>query len=306
MLIEYHRNMLADRARNEAFHKALKQAVKKGSTVADIGSGTGLLGFMAKKLGAKEVYFYESAAIIDVSFRLAKANGMKKGCHFFHCHSTDILDPQRVDVVISETLGNYALEENIIATMNDAKRFLKPGGTLIPQAVTQVACPVTAAKYHDYLTVWDDVGYGLDYSVAKEMSLNNVYVRPFKKTDLLDGGKAAQAWDTVDFRRDNSSARKGRMEWTLKKDAVIYGLAGWWDCTLLPGVRLSTSPKAGRGHWEQLYFPVMEPVKAKKGDVLSATMASESSYDGGTDLNWTVALNGKKKQSMALRRGYLA
>lgn len=303
MLIEYHRNMLADTARNDAFFRALKLAVKKGASVADIGSGTGLLGFMAKKLGAKDVYFFESGPIMEVAARLAKANKMK-GCHFFQGHSTEFLDPPQADVVVSETLGNYAFEENIIATMNDAKRFLKPGGTLIPQAVTHYACPVTAEKYHARFTAWDHVGYGLDYGIARAMSLNNVYVRSFKKSDLLAG--ATQAWDTVDFREDNSSARSGRLAWKLKNNAVIYGLAVWWDCTLLPGIVLSTGPAARKGHWEQLYFPFLTPIKTKKGDTLSVTIKSESSYESGTDLVWTAALNGKNKQSMDLRKGYLA
>jgi hypothetical protein len=242
---------------------------------------------------------------MDVALRLAKANGMKN-CHFFHGHSTEILDPPKVDVVISETLGNYALEENIIATMNDAKRFLKPGGIMIPQGITHYACPVVAKAYHDYLTAWDDVGFGLDFGIAKEMSLNNVYVRAFKKPDLLDGGKAAQAWDTVRFGKDSESRRQGKLSWTMKKGAVIYGFAVWWDCALLPGVSLSTSPASRTSHWEQLYFPVREPITVKKGDVLEASFASASSYAAGTDLTWTAALNGKRRQSMDLRCGYLA
>jgi predicted RNA methylase len=36
------------------------------------------------------------------------------------------------DIVISETLGAFALEENIIENMREGKRVLKPKGTLIP------------------------------------------------------------------------------------------------------------------------------------------------------------------------------
>ena len=49
--------------------------------------------------------------------------------------------PERVDVVVCETLGNYPFEENIIATLNDARaRFLKPGGVIIPHSVEQFVC----------------------------------------------------------------------------------------------------------------------------------------------------------------------
>jgi protein arginine N-methyltransferase 1 len=54
MRIEYHRTLISDQVRNEAFFAALRAAIVPGkSVVADIGAGTGLLGLMASKLGAK-------------------------------------------------------------------------------------------------------------------------------------------------------------------------------------------------------------------------------------------------------------
>ena len=60
MRIEYHRTLIADRVRNRALMEALKKIIRKGETVvADIGAGTGLIGLMAARLGAKEVHLYE-------------------------------------------------------------------------------------------------------------------------------------------------------------------------------------------------------------------------------------------------------
>ena len=51
MRIEYHRTLIADRVRNQAFEGALRAVIEKGeTTVADIGTGTGLLALMAAKL----------------------------------------------------------------------------------------------------------------------------------------------------------------------------------------------------------------------------------------------------------------
>ena len=129
MRIEYHRTLIADRVRNAAFEAALRAVIKKGvTTVADIGTGTGLLALMAVKLGAREVFLYEAAEVAGVAAKVLKANGARN-CHLIPCHSTEMVDPPKVDVVVSETLGNYALEEHIIETLADAKkRFLKPGG----------------------------------------------------------------------------------------------------------------------------------------------------------------------------------
>ena len=119
-------------------------------------------------------------------------------------------DPPRVDVVVSETLGNFALEEGIVATLADARaRFLKPNGILIPGRVTQLVAPVRSARIHDELNVWDRVGFGLDLAIARTMSLNNIYVRWFSPDELIE--PAGQVWDTVDLGRDAKSARKGEV-----------------------------------------------------------------------------------------------
>ena len=124
MRIEYHRTLIADHVRNQAFHDALSRVIKTGETVvADIGAGTGLIGLMAAKLGAREVILYEAAEVAGVAAATIKAN-RARACHLMPCHSTEMEDPPRVDVVVSETLGNYAFEENIIDTLADArKRF---------------------------------------------------------------------------------------------------------------------------------------------------------------------------------------
>lgn len=309
MLIEFHRNMLVDRVRNEAFYQALKKAIKKGETdIADLGSGTGFLAFVASKLGARNIYLYESADIMALSQALAKANKITN-CHFFHEHSTAVMDAPMVDLVVSETLGNYVFEEHIIQNIEDAKRFLKPGGKIIPEKIEQFVAPVVNDRFLKDFTKWDDVGFGLDYGIAREMSLNNIYVRTFKAKDLMDNGKSAAIWDSLDFYKKNKSTRQGEVSWKINKATEISGFALWWDSELIKGVRLSTSPMAKKTHWEQLYFPVLEKIKAAKGDVLSIKIKSESSYEEGTNLEWVITLKksgGKTiKQSLDLRNGYI-
>src|SRR5689334_12430620 len=191
MRIEYHRTLLADRVRNAAFQAALARVVVDGrTTVADVGAGTGFLGFLAAKLGARRVDLYEADEIADVARKLLRHNKLAN-CRIAQVHSTEVGEPDRVDVVVSETLGNYPFEENIIATLNDARaRFLEPGGVVIPHSVEQFVCPVTAERPYRELAMWDEVGYGLDFAPAKAMSLNNIYVRWLTPSDLLQEGAA--------------------------------------------------------------------------------------------------------------------
>lgn len=311
MRIEYHRTLIADKVRNDAFFAALKAVIKPGiSVVADIGAGTGLLGLMASKLGAREVYLFETAEVAGVAAQILKANAAKN-CHLIPCHSTEFTDALQADVIVSETLGNYALEENIVDTLSHArKRFLKKGGVVIPSRVTQVVAPVVVPRIHNELSAWDRAARGLDLSVAKRMSLNNAYVRALATSELLDGGRSAVVWDAVDFTREIKSARKGDARWQLAKSQTIYGFAAWWSCDLHAGIALSTGPDAPRTHWEQLYFPLLEPITAKPRETVCISLRSRSSEAAGTHLAWTAThldASGKQigRQALDLDKGYL-
>ena len=311
MRIEYHRTLVADKVRNAAFYAALKAVIRPGETVvADIGAGTGLLGLMAVELGAKEVFLYESAEVGGLAQEILKRN-KARNCLLLPCHSTEMERPPRVDVVVSETLGNYPLEENIAAIMRDArKRHLKPDGTMIPRRIAQFVAPVIAPRFHDELTAWDHVGYGIDYAPARMMGLNNIYVRTLLPADLLDGGKATTQWDALDLMEAPSSARKGEAHFRLRTDAKVFGFAIWWTAELVPGVVLSTGPDAPRTHWEQLYLPLLGPISAKAGEQVSIALRSRTTHEAGTTLAWTATHEDKRgrqvsRQAMDLEKGYL-
>ncbi len=302
-MIELHRKLLGDNPRNQAFYDALKKVIVPGeSIVADIGSGTGFLSFLASALGAKECYLYEFSEVLELSRALAKANGISN-CHFIPMHSTQAKRPPKADIVISETLGNYALEENIIETLNDAHRFLKPGGTIIPHGLKQFVAPVTSSRMYDEINVWDSVGFDLNLSLAKTVCMNNIYVRAVESADLL--ADSATCWDTIDFTRKNASKRSAKLSWKVSAPQTVYGFCVWWESQLIPGVSISTSPFEPRTHWDQIYLPVVEPVSLKKGESVTLDIRSDSRLSVKINLEWEVSVHGKI-QKLDMRRGYLS
>jgi len=309
MSIEFHRRMLADRVRHEAFRAALKQAIKPGtSTVADIGAGTGVLAFFARELGAREVWLYDPGPALELAEVVAARNGID-GLHFAPERSLDVADPPRVDVVVAEVLGNFAYEEDVLETLRDARRFLKPGGTLIPASITQWVAPVTADRFERDLGSWRDVGFGLDWSDAEQLTRNNMYVFPIDPKDLL--AEAALSWDSLDFRGPIESRRAGRVEWRPGTACVLFGFALWWDCTLAPGVVLSTSPYAPRTHWDQIYLPLLTPLAAEAGDEIVLAIESETGGgESGIEVGWTIrhARKGSvlDEQALSIGAGWLA
>lgn len=299
-VIELQQKLLGDKIRNTAFYESLKSVIRKGETVvADVGSGTGFLSFLASRLGAKECHLYEYSDVGEIGEKLAQANKIAN-CHFIQKHSVEVKNPPRADVIISETLGNYALEENIIESIEDSKRFLKPGGVIIPQKIEQFIAPVTSPRIFDEMNVWDSVGYNLDFGIAREAALNNMYVYKIVPEDLMDGGKSAVAWDKIDFAKQEKSVRRGNATWKIEKDCTIYGLAVWWNANLVKNINLSTSPLAPATHWDQIFLPLTEKIIAQKGQTLSVSLKSDSRFEVGINLAWTAQLLDQKAQTLQI------
>jgi len=76
-LITYHATLLADAKRNRAFHRALRARVKPGSSVLDLGSGSGVLAIVAAKRGFAPVIALDSDAnAVRATVANAAANGV--------------------------------------------------------------------------------------------------------------------------------------------------------------------------------------------------------------------------------------
>ncbi|OIO55476.1 hypothetical protein AUJ46_01495 [Candidatus Peregrinibacteria bacterium CG1_02_54_53] len=300
-MIEYQRIILADTVRNEAFARALQSAIHTGeSVVADIGSGTGFLSFLASKLGAKECHLYEQSALLDLSRALAHENGITN-LRFHRQHSTQVRKPVQADIVASETLGNFVLEEGIIETMNDAHRFLKPGGVLLPQSLRQFVAPIVSDRLWKEVTSWDRVGHDLTFRNAREISCQNIYVRTLRESDLLAGG--AQEWDSVNFLKKNDPIRTAKLEWSVQQPMTIFGFGLWWVVHLCSGITLSTAPDAAKTHWEQIYMPVLEPLALEAGDRLQLKLSVDSHHAVRIHIAWDVrvlAANGAPRSHQQL------
>lgn len=312
--IELHRKLLGDHARNDAFHAALKKVVKPGkTTVIDIGAGTGFLSFLARQLGARHCTLIEYTDTLDLAEDLARKNKISD-LSFIKAHSAEMAKPPKADVVISETLGNYALEENLLETLVDARRFLNKNGIIIPGRLRQYVAPVIHPRLQDEIDIWPQVGYGIDLASARAISLNNMFVKLLRPDDLA-GAKTAQVWDDLDFRPDAEappSKRSSTLKWAAKDlpaNATVFGHALWWECELLPGIVISTSPYAPPTHWEQIYLPLLKPVTLQDGDTLDVTLGSDTRPQVGVRVSWrTRQLRAGKavsEQTQDIARGRL-
>lgn len=305
--IELHRKLLGDAGRNQAFAEALRRVIKPGKTqVLDIGAGTGFLSFLARRLGAAQVTLVEYTDALGLAEELARQNRID-GLSFIKAHSSELRRKMAVDVVVTETLGNFALEENFLETAVDARRFLKPDGVIIPGRLRQYAAPVFSPRLQQEIDIWPGIGFDLDLRAARALSLNNMYVRDITVDDL--GGELQQArlWDDLDLRPQSRAPRSDRrktLQWTDRELAQrrIEGFALWWEAELLPDITISTSPAAAPTHWQQIYLPLLAPLAPGEQEQLQLELRCDTRPETGVRLQWSAQLlkAGKKRQTQAL------
>ncbi|NGY05165.1 methyltransferase domain-containing protein [Solimonas terrae] len=289
--IELHRKLLGDHARNDAFETALRRRIVPGkSRVLDIGAGTGFLSFLARRLGAAHSTLIEYSDALELAEQLARRNRID-GLSFVKAHSSEWRRKLQVDIVVTETLGNYALEENFLETAVDARRFLVAGGIIIPGRLQQFVAPVPSPRLQAEIDIWPKVGFDLDLAPARTISLNNMYVRNIEPTDLGDTNRTARLWDDLDVRpsvRAPASARRKTVSWTTADipGGRVEGYALWWQAELIEGVSLSTSPFAAATHWQQIYLPLLQAHDLQAGDSLELTLGSDTRPEAGVRVSW--------------------
>ena len=280
--LSVHREMIQDKVRTTAYRKAIFKTVKKGDVVLDVGTGTGLLAFYCIQAGASHVYAIEKTDIMKVARENARKNGCLDKIHFINEDSRTAKLPEKVDVIVSEVIGHFALEENMLDSIIDAKeRFLKKGGSLIPLSVDLFFVPIEAHEvYESEIDFWCDKPDDIDFSAARTFAVNNVYIRDIYKENFLSDPKKVKSLNFADTRKINIYLEES---FVIRKKGVLHGLAGWFNAMLCPDVGIDTSPEKERTHWKQCFFPIKEPVEVSQGDELSIKFGSKSL---GEDVIW--------------------
>ena len=164
-----HEEMLADHVRVDAYAKALEVCVSPQDVVVDVGTGTGILAFLAARNGAKRVYAIDHSNVIEVAKAVAEANGIE-GIEFVRAHSRDFTPPERVDILLHEQIGNLLFEERMVETLLDLReRALKAGGRIVPGRFRLFLDPVQLTNGDSVPFAWQQTLHGVDFAAARPL-----------------------------------------------------------------------------------------------------------------------------------------
>ena len=305
LILDEHREYLSDRTRLETYRRAIHEIVRPGMVVADIGSGTGILGLFALEAGAARIYSIEATGMIEIARALAAANGFTDRFRAVHSHSSEALLPERVDAIVSDFVGRFGFDADILEIYADAaSRLLDDAGCLLPSSVTLCVAPVERADVDAQVRFWHGRHAGFDTSPALEWAVNTGYPVQLQAGDLLAEAAAAIR---VDVRHRPESALRAHVQFAIRRTGTLHGIGGWTEARLSPGVTLTTSPLSlDRITRRNVFLPLRSPLPVEPGDRVRLDLAIRPDQH---IVNWTVALTDRtgrvSRQAHSTLRGML-
>ena len=272
LVLDAHREFLSDRARVQAFAAALNETVAPNHSILDLGCGTGILGLLACRAGARHVYSVDAGAIVQIARHIARANGFENRITHLQGLSTRIELPERVDIVVADQVGRFGFEAGVVDDFADARRrFLKPRGLTIPSAVELRVAPVDAADMWNRVMFWTHEVEGLDVSAGLPIALNTGYPVTLAADQLL---AAETRLATIDLGGDAPQRINGDVGCTIERAGTLHGIGGWFQAQLSPTVTMTNSPlSANRINRRQVYFPIDRPIDVRPGDCVRIIMS---------------------------------
>jgi len=295
--------MTHDEARNRSYRAAINRAVK-GRTVLDIGTGAdAILARFSVEAGAKQVYAIEAGnAAYERARSLVEDMGLADKITLIHGDSTEVQLPEKVDVCVSEILGTIGSSEGVTSILNDARRFLKDGGMMIPQrCITQwaaVSLPEELAD-HPKLTelpsiyleeVFKRVGYPFDLRIC---------IKNFPHANILSD---VQVFEDLDFTDFVQPEFESDVVFTINRRSRVDGFLLWLN--LYPAENEMIDSLSSKTSWLPLFVPAFCPgLEVSEGDLIQTRYCC-SLGEGGRMPDYTIGGTVIRKQSEPIAFSY--
>ncbi|MGQ0646390.1 MAG: 50S ribosomal protein L11 methyltransferase [Gemmatimonadaceae bacterium] len=283
-----HVEMLNDRTRTAAYLRAIRQIVRPGDVVLDIGTGTGVFAVAAAQAGAARVYAIEATGIATAARRVYQANGFADRITLLEGESAGIELPERADVLVTEIIGIDPLGERILETTRDAvSRLLKPEARLIPSSIDVHAIPVSLPagvrmrwRFSESLVErWRD-WYGIDFSPLVDLSTPTPVAMSVKGANVHQW--AAISEPVTCFSQDLGAIHDTtfvvRRTATATTAGQVDAVALYFTVALAPGLMLTTDPRSPRddNHWRHRVWLLPFPIDVAVGDTIELTLRRQT------------------------------
>jgi SAM-dependent methyltransferase len=270
-ILDEHQGYVADAIRLDLFRSAIAHAVQPGDRVADVGCGSAVLGLLCLQAGAAHIDAIDSTAAIEIARQSLTKAGWGDKANFIHGKSFQVELAEPVDIVICDHVGYFGFDYGLIETMADARRrFLKPGGRMIPGRLRLQIGAVESDKCYQLAGGWAAPGIPSEFHWLRQHGINTKCAVNLKADEVLAGPAYLGC---IDLQTDNPEFLSWTTEFTMPRDGVMHGLAGWFECELAENVWMTNSPLSGHAIMRpQAFLPIDGPLAVKAGDVIAANV----------------------------------
>ena len=270
-VLDEHLGYVADAIRLEQFRSAVAQVVQPGDRVADVGCGSAVLGLLCLQAGAGHVDAIDSTAAIEIAHQSLTQAGWGDKASFIHDKSFLVDLPESVDVVICDHVGYFGFDYGLIEMMADARRrFLKPGGRLIPGRLRLQLGAVESEKCRQFAEGWQAPNVPEEYHWLRQHGINTKHAVNLQADEVLAGPAELAC---IDLQADNPDFFSWTAELTMTRDGILHGLAGWFECELAENIWMTNSPLSAQAiKRSQAFLPIDGTLVVKVGDIISATV----------------------------------
>ena len=304
-----HRLMLRDEVRTGTFKEAILQSVVEGDVVLDIGSGSGILSILAAKAGAMKVYAVEKTGIANFARELIEKNGLKDCVKIFEDNIENISLPQKVDVIVSEWMGGFAVDENLLSPLLTARdRWLKPEGKILPHHVTSWMALALDINHDTEMQFWKSRPYEVDMDLVRQYTVQEVLWTRHNVTDESLLSKPKQMWE-IDLHAYPIEQAKGpfnsSLSFSVIREGKLNALATWFNATFPSNIKLSNAPGAPKTHWGRYVFPLDNTVLVHPGSKIDVKFACEPEKAGYCHNKWSVRIDNGPWQHHDSKRAIL-
>ncbi len=271
LLLDEHREYLADDPRVSALRRAIHATVRTGDVVIDLGCGTGLLGLMACEAGAARVYAIDGSGMIAIARSIARTSPFASRIEHVAGFSTQVSLPERADALVFDQIGRLGFEAGLLEYALDARRrLLKPDARIMPGPVTLHLALAASAAVRSRIDFWDTRPAGIDASPARVTASNTGYPLKPEHIDLRSDSAAVVVLHPDSW---NEEPLDGRATLVASSAGRLDGLAGWFVAELAPGIVMSNAPnRADRINRRPGLLPFDTPIDVAAGDALHVSI----------------------------------
>lgn len=267
-LLDEHWGYVSDPVRLGLFERAIRATVRPGMTVADLGSGSGVLTLLALRAGAARVYCVEATRMLDVARETLVRAGLGERVTFVRGRSQKVDLPGRVDVAMCDNVGWFGFDYDIVHFLRDARlRFLEPGGTVLPAHIVLRLAPVESARCYALADRWGTERAFPEFHWVRQSAVNTKHSVELQPGELLGGPVEL---GRLDLAREEADYFSWSVELSMARDGLLHGIAGWFDCELSPGVWMTNSPLETRIDRPQVFLPIEQATPVRAGERVRA------------------------------------